>query len=220
MHIRREKPACYTYPPEVLQEASRIQSEQGTDAYNQFLNAHRNEMEISVPKTKRTMQVETAPQPTTMDARVKMASRHVAQLDALVASSRQRIESLKAEIAKEEELILEREANKQKLAQFVDAFKLIEDEYKLVDSLLTPLEQLELKQKEAAAPKSNGKGRAFNRIGFSRQHYNDVVSRYNTSLQSFPANIVGGLFGFRSAEFFALDPAEAAAAHQAPKVKV
>lgn len=58
-----------------------------------------------------------------------------------------------------------------------------------------------------------------NRIGFSRQHYNDVVSRYNTSLMSFPANIIGGMFGFRPAEFFALDPAEAAAARQAPKVK-
>ena len=31
-----------------------------------------------------------------------------------------------------------------------------------------------------------------NRIGFSRQHYNDVVSNYNTRLQSFPANVVGG----------------------------
>ncbi|MCI0380996.1 MAG: LemA family protein [Gemmataceae bacterium] len=58
-----------------------------------------------------------------------------------------------------------------------------------------------------------------NRIGFSRQHYNDVVGQYNTALQRFPANIVGGMFGFRPAEFFQLDPAEAAAVRQAPKVK-
>lgn len=58
-----------------------------------------------------------------------------------------------------------------------------------------------------------------NRIGFSRQHYNDVVSNYNTSLQRFPANIVAGLFGFRQAEFFTLDPAEAAAVRTAPKVQ-
>jgi LemA protein len=58
-----------------------------------------------------------------------------------------------------------------------------------------------------------------NRIGFARQHYNDVVGQYNTSLQRFPANLVGGLFGFRQVEFFQLDPAEAAAVQQAPKVK-
>jgi LemA protein len=58
-----------------------------------------------------------------------------------------------------------------------------------------------------------------NRIGFSRQHYNDVVSQYNTTLMRFPANILAGMFGFRPAEFFQLDAAEAAAVRQAPKVK-
>ena len=58
-----------------------------------------------------------------------------------------------------------------------------------------------------------------NRIGFSRQHYNDVVGQYNTSLMRFPANLVGGLFGFRQVEFFQLDPAEVAAVRQAPQVK-
>jgi LemA protein len=58
-----------------------------------------------------------------------------------------------------------------------------------------------------------------NRIGFSRQHYNDVVSQYNTTLMSCPANILAGMFGFRPAEFFQLDAAEAAAVRQAPKVK-
>src|SRR6266404_9443322 len=58
-----------------------------------------------------------------------------------------------------------------------------------------------------------------NRIGFARQHYNDVVSQYNTSLQTFPANVVGGMFGFHPAEFFKLDAAEAAAVQKAPQVK-
>jgi LemA protein len=58
-----------------------------------------------------------------------------------------------------------------------------------------------------------------NRIGFSRQHYNDVVGQYNAGLMRFPANIIAGIFGFHAAEFFQLDPAEAAAARQAPKVK-
>jgi LemA protein len=58
-----------------------------------------------------------------------------------------------------------------------------------------------------------------NRIGFARQHYNDVVSNYNSSLQRFPTNIVGGMFGFKEVEFFKLDAAEAAAVRQAPQVK-
>jgi LemA protein len=58
-----------------------------------------------------------------------------------------------------------------------------------------------------------------NRIGFARQHYNDVVSQYNSSLQRFPSNVIGGMFGFKEAEFFKLDAGEAAAVRQAPKVK-
>jgi len=58
-----------------------------------------------------------------------------------------------------------------------------------------------------------------NRIGFSRQHYNDVATQFNTRLMSFPANIFGAIFGFKAADFFQLDPAEEAAARQAPKVK-
>jgi LemA protein len=58
-----------------------------------------------------------------------------------------------------------------------------------------------------------------NRIGFSRQHYNDVVGQYNAALMRFPANILGNMFGFRQVEFFQLDAAEAAAVRQAPQVK-
>jgi LemA protein len=58
-----------------------------------------------------------------------------------------------------------------------------------------------------------------NRIGFARQHYNDTAGQYNAALMRFPNNILGGLFGFRRADFFQLDPAEAAAAREAPKVK-
>ncbi len=58
-----------------------------------------------------------------------------------------------------------------------------------------------------------------NRIGFARQHYNDSVSGYNASLQRFPSNLIAGTFGFRAAEFFKLDEAEAAQAREAPKVK-
>jgi LemA protein len=58
-----------------------------------------------------------------------------------------------------------------------------------------------------------------NRIGFSRQHYNDVVGQYNAALLRFPSNMIAGMFGFRQVEFFQLDPAEMAAVRQAPQVK-
>jgi LemA protein len=40
-----------------------------------------------------------------------------------------------------------------------------------------------------------------NQIGFSRQHYNDLVMRYNTRQQTFPTNLFAGTLGFRPAEF-------------------
>jgi len=49
-----------------------------------------------------------------------------------------------------------------------------------------------------------------NRIGFARQLYNDLVARYNTRQQVFPANLVAGALGFRPAEFFQADAAERA----------
>jgi LemA protein len=58
-----------------------------------------------------------------------------------------------------------------------------------------------------------------NRIGFARQHYNDVVGQYNSALQRFPSNVIGGLFGFKAAEFFKLDAGEAAEVRKAPQVK-
>src|SRR5205085_6895881 len=58
-----------------------------------------------------------------------------------------------------------------------------------------------------------------NRIGFARQHYNDVVGQYNSALQRFPSNVNGGMFGFKPGEFFRLDVTEAAEVRKAPQVK-
>ena len=55
-----------------------------------------------------------------------------------------------------------------------------------------------------------------NKIGFSRQLYNDSVMTYNTRTQSVPTNIVAGMFGFKEEEFFEL---EDEAAREAPQVK-
>ena len=58
-----------------------------------------------------------------------------------------------------------------------------------------------------------------NKIGFARQHYNRSVNGYNEATKVFPSNIIAGMFGFAELDFFELDPAEAAAAKQAPKVE-
>lgn len=43
----------------------------------------------------------------------------------------------------------------------------------------------------------------------ARRYYNAVVRDYNTKLQSFPTNVLAGMFGFQQKQFFQLDtPAE------------
>jgi LemA protein len=42
----------------------------------------------------------------------------------------------------------------------------------------------------------------------ARRYYNAVVRDYNTRVQSFPANIIAGMFGFQSRQFFETDSAE------------
>jgi LemA protein len=45
-----------------------------------------------------------------------------------------------------------------------------------------------------------------NQISFARQHYNATVLDYNTGIQTFPAVILAGMFGFTKREFFAAEP--------------
>lgn len=41
-----------------------------------------------------------------------------------------------------------------------------------------------------------------NRIAVERQRYNDAVRGYNSRLRIFPMNVVGGMFGYESREYF------------------
>lgn len=54
-----------------------------------------------------------------------------------------------------------------------------------------------------------------NKISFSRQYFNDSVLGYNNKIQMFPSNIVAGIFGFKTGEFFQV---ESAAERAVPKV--
>jgi len=55
-----------------------------------------------------------------------------------------------------------------------------------------------------------------NKIGYSRQYYNDTVMKFNTRQQMFPTNVVAGMFNFKISEFFELKDE---AAREAPKVE-
>ncbi len=56
-----------------------------------------------------------------------------------------------------------------------------------------------------------------NKIGFSRQYYNDTAKQYKNRVEVFPSNIVASTFGFKAEPFFQLETAEERAV---PKVKV
>lgn len=50
-----------------------------------------------------------------------------------------------------------------------------------------------------------------NKIGFARQFYNDIATKYNTAIQVVPNNIVAGFGSFKPAELFEIkDDAERA----------
>jgi LemA protein len=55
-----------------------------------------------------------------------------------------------------------------------------------------------------------------NKVAFSRQAFNDSVTRYNIQREQFPASVVAGMFGFGPAQLFEIEsPKE----REAPQVK-
>lgn len=55
-----------------------------------------------------------------------------------------------------------------------------------------------------------------NRIAFARQAFNDSVMTYNTNRESFPNNIMAGMFNFQTAAFFEIEEPKD---REAPQVK-
>src|SRR5947207_11055025 len=54
-----------------------------------------------------------------------------------------------------------------------------------------------------------------NKVGFARQFYNDISTRFNTSQQTFPSNMFAAMLGFKPAELFEITDA---AERQVPTV--
>lgn len=57
------------------------------------------------------------------------------------------------------------------------------------------------------------------KIQAARRFYNSGVTGLNTKIQTFPANVIAGMFQFKSREFFEVDEAEQAAANKPTEVK-
>ena len=53
------------------------------------------------------------------------------------------------------------------------------------------------------------------KIAFARQFFNDTTMKYNTTIQSFPTNLLAGMFGFQAPPFFEVDDVQ----RQAVQVK-
>lgn len=54
-----------------------------------------------------------------------------------------------------------------------------------------------------------------NKVGFARQFYNDISTKFNTAQQTFPSNMLASMLGFKPAELFELADA---AERQVPSV--
>ncbi|MCC7032293.1 MAG: LemA family protein [Acidobacteria bacterium] len=59
---------------------------------------------------------------------------------------------------------------------------------------LTANQNVRMLQEELAATE--------NKVGFARQFYNDIATKYNTATQVIPTNFIAGVAGFKSAELF------------------
>ncbi len=57
------------------------------------------------------------------------------------------------------------------------------------------------------------------KIQGARRFYNSGVTSLNTKIQTFPANVVAGMFGFKNRDFFEVDASEQEAANKPVDVK-
>lgn len=46
-----------------------------------------------------------------------------------------------------------------------------------------------------------------NKVGFARQFYNDIATKFNIARETFPSSIIAGMFGFTRAELFEITDA-------------
>lgn len=67
----------------------------------------------------------------------------------------------------------------------------------------------ELKSNQSFNELMNELKNTEDKISYSRQFYNDSVTKYNTKILIFPSNIIAGMFNFKSYELFQVENMEA-----------
>ena len=95
--------------------------------------------------------------------------------------------------------------------------KTVDEKAKLVNELSNTLKTImavaeaypDLKANQNFESLQNELTETENKISYSRQFYNDTVTRYNTKLELFPSNIIAGMFHFTAESLFEVDSAEA-----------
>ena len=58
-----------------------------------------------------------------------------------------------------------------------------------------------------------------NKIAATRRNFNSATKELNTAVQSFPANIIAGMFGFHKEPMYEVAEAERAAVEKAPEIQ-
>lgn len=75
-----------------------------------------------------------------------------------------------------------------------------------LDRLMVVVEQYpDLKANQSFVQLQQELSKTEDKIGFSRQFYNDMVMRYNTSIQRFPRNLIANMFRFHEEPFFEIE---------------
>ena len=86
---------------------------------------------------------------------------------------------------------------KRKIRNYVETVKEDEQGYKIYIK-----EDVPLNRSDRTACESVGIKETEDKISYSRQFYNDTVLKYQNKKESFPSNIIAGMFGFKTFKFF------------------
>ena len=122
------------------------------------------------------------------------------------------IESVKGYAAHERQTLDEVVKARQQAAAFKGS---IEERSKIENALTQSLRSLfalaeaypDLKANQSFIALQEELASTENKIGFSRQYYNDAAMRYKNRVEMFPGNLIANMFNFQAEAFFQLEEA-------------
>ena len=122
------------------------------------------------------------------------------------------IESVKGYAAHERQTLDEVVRARQQAAAFKGS---VEERSKIENALTQSLRSLfalaeaypDLKANQSFIALQEELASTENKIGFSRQYYNDAAMRYKNRVEMFPGNLIANMFNFQAEAFFQLEEA-------------